>query len=187
MMGRSASGGLWKGKDMNWKELLQTEMEAAYKGTERLVSMVEDSQLGWKPATGQNWMTTGQLLKHISDACGMAIKGFVTGDWGLPEGMDLKDLKPEEMLLPAEKMPAVANVADALKLLAEDKKTGLDLLAQCREDDLANRPAPAPWDDREMVLGHRLLQMIYHLQIHKAQLFYYLKLQGKPVGTADLW
>jgi len=29
--------------------------------------------------------------------------------------------------------------------------------------------------------------MIQHLDRHKVQLFYYLKLQGKPVNTADLW
>jgi len=29
--------------------------------------------------------------------------------------------------------------------------------------------------------------MIQHLNQHKGQLFYYLKLQGKPVSTPDLW
>ena len=38
-----------------------------------------------------------------------------------------------------------------------------------------------------MRLGHRLLGMIGHLTQHKAQLFYYLKLQGKPVNTMHLW
>lgn len=47
--------------------------------------------------------------------------------------------------------------------------------------------APAPWDPTEMLLGHRLLQMVDHLKQHKAQLFYYLKPQGKPVNTAELW
>jgi len=38
-----------------------------------------------------------------------------------------------------------------------------------------------------MVLGHHLLQMVEHLNSHKSQLFYYLKMQGKPVNTGDLW
>jgi hypothetical protein len=38
-----------------------------------------------------------------------------------------------------------------------------------------------------MILGQRLLQMVAHLAQHKAQLFYYLKLQGKPVHTGHLW
>ncbi|MDE0394080.1 MAG: hypothetical protein OYK82_04805, partial [Gammaproteobacteria bacterium] len=29
--------------------------------------------------------------------------------------------------------------------------------------------------------------MIWHLAQHKGQLFYYLKLQGKPVNTMHLW
>jgi hypothetical protein len=29
--------------------------------------------------------------------------------------------------------------------------------------------------------------MLGHLTQHKGQLFYYLKLQGKPVNTGDLW
>jgi len=38
-----------------------------------------------------------------------------------------------------------------------------------------------------LLLGQRLLQMAYHLGSHKAQLFYYLKLQGVPVHTGHLW
>jgi hypothetical protein len=46
----------------------------------------------------------------------------------------------------------------------------------------------APWaPGREFVLGWHLLQMVRHLDLHKAQLFYYLKLQGESVNTGDLW
>jgi uncharacterized damage-inducible protein DinB len=78
-------------------------------------------------------------------------------------------------------------VAEAKRLLQRDRQLALDMLAACSEEDLAHKPAPAPWDPTEMVLGRRLLQMVDHLKQHKGQLFYYLKLQGKPVGTGDLW
>jgi hypothetical protein len=91
------------------------------------------------------------------------------------------------MLPPAEKLPTVGSVAEAKKLLAEDKQVALDMLAKCNEDKLANETASAPWDPTEMILGHRLLQMVGHLNQHKGQLFYYLKLQGKPVNTGHLW
>lgn len=39
----------------------------------------------------------------------------------------------------------------------------------------------------EMPLGVRMIQMVDHLKQHKGQLFYYLKLQGQPVKTGDLW
>lgn len=172
---------------MNWTELLKSEIEAAYSAAEKLIAKANDQMLGWKPSTGSNWMTTGQLLMHLSSSCGQPFKGFITGDWGFPEGVDPSKLPAEEMLPPAEKMPAVGTVAEAQKLLKEDKKAALDSLAKCSEHDLAQKPAPAPWEPAPMILGQRLLQMLDHLKAHKGQLFYYLKLQGKPVNTADYW
>jgi uncharacterized damage-inducible protein DinB len=172
---------------MNWTELLKAEIESAYKVTGALVALTDDSALAWKPATGTNWMTTGQLLKHLTESCGAVFKGFITGDWGLPEGMDINNLTPEQMLPPAEKLPTISSVAEAKSLLEKDRALALEMLATTTEDRLANQPAPAPWDPTAMVLGHRLLQMVDHLKQHKGQLFYYLKLQGKPVGTGNLW
>ena len=52
------------------------------------------------------------------------------------------------------------------------------------EESLANRATAVPWaPGQKYVLGRHLLQMGQHLNIHKAQLFYYLKLRGK---TLDL-
>jgi uncharacterized damage-inducible protein DinB len=175
------------GVHMNWKELLKSEVENAYGVTNNLIDMVDDDRLDWKPATGSNWMTTGQLLKHITDACGAAMRGFVTGDWGMPEDFDPSQLPPEEMLPPAEKLPTIGSVAEAKKLLAEDKQVALDMLAKCTEEDLSTKLVTAPWDPREQILGSRLLSMVGHLNQHKGQLFYYLKLQGKPVNTGHLW
>ncbi len=171
---------------MNWTTLLEKEIETAYRTTEKLFDQVSDDRLDWKPPSGSNWMTTGQLLKHITEACGSAFRGFVTGDWGLPDGTDLSDLSPEEMLPPAEAMAAVGGVAEAKQALGEDKRLALGMLAKLTAADL-EKPTTAPWDPNEMLLGHRLLQMVEHLKQHKAQLFYYLKLQGKPVNTGDLW
>ena len=53
--------------------------------------------------------------------------------------------------------------------------------------DLDTEIARAPWDTMEMPLAQRMLEMANHLQQHKGQLFYYLKLQGKPVDTMHLW
>ncbi|MEJ2543363.1 MAG: hypothetical protein P8Y99_04795, partial [Calditrichaceae bacterium] len=88
---------------MNWKELLKSEIESTYKLTAGLINLVDEDKLDWKPSPENNWMTTGQLLNHLTDACGMPIRGLITGDWGLPNGVNLTDLSPEEMLPPAEK------------------------------------------------------------------------------------
>jgi len=172
---------------MNWTELLRTEIETTYMVTNGLLDMVDNDDLDWKPSTGNNWMTTGQLLKHITTACGSCFKGFVTGDWGIPEGVDLVNVSPEEMLPPAERFPTIESVAETKRLLEEDKLVALDMLSKCSEDDLAHKAVTAPWNPTEIILGHRLLQMIDHLRQHKGQLFYYLKLQGKPVDTESLW
>jgi hypothetical protein len=91
---------------MNWTKLLKAETESAYAITEKLVAMVDEDALSWKPATGSNWMTTGQLLKHLTESCGGSFRAFIKGDWGLPEGVDIKDISPESMIPPAEAFPA---------------------------------------------------------------------------------
>ena len=172
---------------MKWTELLGAEVRSTYAVIEGLLGFVDDADLGWKPATGDNWMSMGQLLRHLADGCGAAFRAFVLHDWGLPDGRDMSELAAEEHLPPAEEMPAVASVAEARELLAKDRAATLEALERAGEERLASENAPAPWDKSEMVLGRRLLQMIEHEKQHKGQLFYYLKLLGKPVGTANLW
>jgi uncharacterized damage-inducible protein DinB len=172
---------------MNWTELLRTEMDSVYRAADGLMSRVDDDQLDWKPATGSNWMTTGQLLMHMTTACGSTVRGFITGDWGLPEGMSADDVHSAEMMPPAETMPTIGSVAEARELLAKDKEQALALIKEAGEDRLANEGTPAPWDPRPIPLGHRLLGMVEHLGNHRGQLYYYLKLQGRPVNTMTFY
>lgn len=173
---------------MNWTQFLKSELESAYSSTGKLLDKVDPESFGWKPATGANWMTVGQLLKHISAACGQGCRAFATGDWGLPPGKSWTDLAPEEMMPLAEKLPASHSMREVREELAVDKALALEAIDQAGEENLANRLVPAPWaPDKPVVLGMQLLKMIQHLERHKAQLFYYLKLQGKAVNTMDLW
>jgi uncharacterized damage-inducible protein DinB len=177
-----------RGIAMTWMQFLRDEIEVTYASTEKLLDKVDPNTLDWKPDHGCNWMTLGQLLRHISEACGAGIRAFVYGDWGLPEGVKIGDLTPEEMLPPAKKLPGIENVERARKLLSKDKAVALQTLTEVNEDQLENRRLAAPWAPGiELALGRHLFQMVQHLDRHKAQLFYYLKLQGKPVNTADLW
>jgi len=169
---------------MKWKKLLESEMEYAYMIVEKLMNLLEESDLDWKPSTGSNWMTTGQLLLHITESCGMCFQGFVTGDWGMPEEAEVNT---DEMLPTAEKMKTVGSLKEAIDLLKKDRDIAREMLAITTEEDLENKEAPAPWDPSKVNLGQRLLQMIGHLHSHRSQLFYYLKLQGKPVHTGHLW
>jgi len=170
---------------MTWKSLLEESMHYNYAVAENLIKMVADDELGWKPATGYNWLTVGQLLYHIPEACGFCCKGFVTGDWGLPADFDPSS--QPDMLPSAASMKSVGSVAEALERLAADKTVALEMLGSVSEEELENRIAPAPWDSMQFCLGRRMLEMVTHLQQHKGQLFYYLKLMGKDVNTMHLW
>ncbi len=173
---------------MNLTELLKDEIEMAYKSADGLMALVDDGMLDWKPGTGENWMTVGQLLMHLTSACGFCMKGMATGDWSLPDGTDISEMSEEEMLPSAEKLPAVESVAQARAMLADDKKLAIETVDGAGEEALANRDAAAPWAPEDSyALGRHLIQMVGHLSTHKSQLFYYLKLLGKPVNTGDLW
>jgi uncharacterized damage-inducible protein DinB len=173
---------------MKWTELLKSQVEDVYHATEGLMALVKQKDLAWKPETGSNWMTMGQLLLHITNACGFCMRGFVTGNWGMPEGVKYEECPQDEMLPPAEKMPAVKQVAKAKELLAGDKALALAMIDQAGERALATKKVAAPWNPGvKYELGLHLLHMVSHLSQHKGQLFYYLKLMGRPVHTGHLW
>jgi uncharacterized damage-inducible protein DinB len=173
---------------MTLTQVLLEEAEATYVVTERLFRRVADEELSWKPPTGKNWMTVGQLLMHCASfACGKAIQGFVKGDWGLPEGTAIEDLAAQDHVPPAAALPSVKSVEEALKLLAKDRDLALSCIAEAGEEELLARRFAAPWGGPEFSLFQHLLHVIAHLAQHKGQLFYYLKLIGRDLDTSDLW
>ena len=169
------------------KQVLLEETKKTYVVTENLFRKVDDNELNWKPNTGKNWMTLGQLLMHCADAgCGKAVKGFIKGDWGTAESGAVED--QDAVHLPqAEDLPYVDNVEQAIKILEDDKALALRCVSDAKEEDLLSKRLIAPWGGLEMSLFQHLLMMIAHLAQHKGQLFYYLKLMGKEVDSSDLW
>jgi len=175
---------------MNWKEMLRTRADEVYHAAKGLIAMCDESKLDWKPESGTNWLTTGQLLRHIASACGLTAKGFATGEWDMAGyGIDpsWKPANEQDMLPPAEAHMSVESLADAQKRLEDDKAEFLSALEGLDEDRLNNERSTAPWGGPESPLGSHMASCITHLETHKNQLFYYLKLQGKPVNTMHLW
>ncbi len=150
-----------------------------YQATAGLMRLVPEDKLGWRPSDANNWMTTGQLLAHLTNATGVCMNGFITGQW--PE------MPGEEMLPQTEKMPSVSSVAEALEKLDEDRSLTANLLAELSEDDFRGRMVPAPWNPTPLPLWAQLLQMVEHQINHKAMLFAYLKLLGIEVNTGHLY
>lgn len=171
---------------MNWTQMLRAQMEDAYRCADGLMALVDDDALGWKPAGGENWMTTGQLLEHMDMACGWCCRGFVTGEWGMP-GAAGGEAPPDDMLPSAQQMPSAESVAAARGKLAADREVAFAMLAEAGENDLAKKSTTAPWNPTPRLLGVQFMECVKHLDSHRHQLFYYLKLLGKPVNTMHLW
>jgi len=170
------------------KQVLLEETENAYAVTEKLFRKVDDSELNWKPLTGKNWMTLGQLLMHCAnDAYGKGVQGFIKGDWGSAGGEEPADQNANHHFPMAEDLPYVDTVEQAIKLLTDDKVLALSCINDVEESDLLSKRIIAPWGVVEMSLFQQLLIMMAHLAQHKGQLFYYLKLMGKEVDSGDLW
>jgi len=165
---------------MDFTALLISEVEHAYRPFNGLLNLVDDENLDWQPATGLNWMTMGQLLYHLGDACGVCMQAFEANDWSaiMPEGATP---------MTAHELPAVDSVAQARERLSADKARALATIAKAGEPRLVNELVAAPWNPQSAPLAQQLLMMVNHLTQHKDQLFYYLKLQGHPVNTMHLY
>ena len=70
---------------MNWSQLLESQVESAYRAADGLMRLVDEGSLGWRPTGGKNWMTTGQLLEHIEEAEAAAHRADTTVSVRLPD------------------------------------------------------------------------------------------------------
>ena len=174
---------------MNVSEILKKQVEETYRATLGLVDLVDADQLDWKPTTGDNWMTTGQLLHHLETACGALAGCFVTGDWSVLAQLEPPEAErdPETGMLPASAMQTCTDVAACRAAIEADRAKALAAIDEAGEERLVNEESTAPWSPTPRTLGYNLFECVQHLGSHKAQLFYYLKLQGKPVHTGSLW
>ena len=135
---------------MNVSEILKKQVEETYNATLGLVDQVDADQLDWKPATGDNWMTTGQLLRHLETACGMIAGCFVTGDWSVLAQFEADESKrdPETGMLPASEMQTCTDVAACRAAIEADKAKALAAIDEAGEERLVNEESAAPWNPR---------------------------------------
>jgi uncharacterized damage-inducible protein DinB len=170
------------------KQILIEEAEQAYNVTEKLFRKVTDNELQWKPEAGKNWMNISQVMMHIVNVgCGKAIRAVIIGKWSVPKSVDADGKETKMYLLPAEKQPSIESVKKALEMLEEDRKLTLQSINDVEESRMVSNRFTAPWGGSEATLFQHIRLMITHLNQHKGQLFYYLKLMGKDVNTGDLW
>jgi uncharacterized damage-inducible protein DinB len=169
---------------VRWTSILEREIRYTYDAADCLMKMVDEAQMDWKPpvpegAQTTGWMTMGQLLQHMTDACGACCKAFATNDWSFMGPPPAEGASPPPM-------PSASSVAAARAALAKDRALALATIRAAGDERMENEKVTAPWGI-EGTLGEQLLDMVKHLGQHKGQLFYYLKLLGKPVHTGHLW
>ena len=149
---------------MSWTESLRMDIEDVYRATEHLLGFVDEESLDWKPGTGNNWMSMGQLMLHLATVCGPGFRGFVTGDWGLPKGVTAEEKASEDIATQAVEFDSISGVKETRKLLTADKELALRMVQEASEQNLASRMVRAPWAPVDMLLGYALLQMTGHLK-----------------------
>ncbi|MGO8792481.1 MAG: DinB family protein [Terriglobia bacterium] len=142
---------------------------------EKLIGMVPADKLNWKP--GPTFMSTGQVLAHLSDGLGGGLETTLSGKWPSMEEMDAG--------MKLENMPS-CGVQEALSKLAKDKATLRSILDGISEDDFTSRMVSVPWG---WTAKFEIMSMGFlgHFNNHKMQLFTYLKLLGLPVNTETLY
>ena len=158
---------------MKKEEYIQYVIDA-FRPAETLIKMVPDDRLDWKP--GEGFMTVGQLIGHLGEGVGDALRKTLHGDWPAPEATE-GSMK--------HSMPA-CNVDEALDKLKTDVIILEETLSGISEEDFQNLIVSVPWGWKAKT--ERLsLQFLEHFFHHKMQLFMYLKMMGFPVNTETLY
>lgn len=161
-------------------ESVREKILEAIERTEHLVSMTPADRLAWHPDAAANQTTPidlGHLLGHLlSCVAGFCAALHAAFPNELREMEELRGFAVDHSCAPEE-----ARVR--IEIYARHIAKGLAL---CTDDDLGRKIRTVFVPEGETLLTI-LLGNFEHLTNHKYQLFFYLKLLGVKVGTADLY
>jgi hypothetical protein len=159
---------------MTKNDFTQLVMES-FRPAEKLIGMVPADKLDWRP--GPTFLSTGQVLCHLSDGVGGGLEMLVNNKWPSMEEM--------ESGMKLENMPA-CGVQEALSKMEKDKTILRKTLDGMSEEDFTNRVFSVPWGWKAK-MEIMSINFLGHFNNHKMQLFMYLKLLGLPVNTESLY
>jgi hypothetical protein len=155
--------------------LLLAKIEQQIELTIALTARVPVERLEWRPAP--NAFQLNQLLGHLLEACaGFCAALYRARPQSLAHFARLRDLPVNH---PCEPMEAAARLRDYRDHIREG-------FAALTDADLARR-LPTLFVPAGEALLMILLNNLEHFINHKHQLFFYLKLLGVEVGTAQLY
>ncbi len=163
------------------KEDLAEFAEQTHKISARLMALVPEENLNWRPSEVGNWWTMGQLLYHLSYSTGGFVRGVFKGQWPEEDGTEPSG---------GEELYSVSSVADALEKLEANRALTAELLAELPDEEFRNRLVCGP-RLCEPDHPHPLRKILHHWVLHQAKhqtiLFAYLKLLGVSFGPEDLY
>lgn len=144
--------------------------------TERLVHRIPAAALDWTPPYPRA-MTTVVLLGHLLDClAGFCAVLAAAEPFRLEHFANLRTLRVNHSCPPAEAIDRIGHYRAYLQ-------EGFALLS----DDALARKLPTVFVKEGETVLTLLLGNLEHLINHKFQLFLYLKLQGVPLATEDLY
>jgi hypothetical protein len=155
--------------------LLLVKIEQQIELAARLVALAPADKLEWQPAPDA--FQLGNLLGHLLEACaGFCAALYKFNPQELAHFTRLRDLPVNHG---CDAREATERLRDYLKHLREG-------FATLNDSDLARR-VPTVFAPAGEALLTILLANLEHFINHKHQLFFYLKLLGVEVGTAQLY
>lgn len=156
---------------------LQTKAHHVIERTTHLIELVPAKKLDWKPAAKGVYSDLGHILGHLLDCmaglCSVFHRAFPKE---LAELSTRKELPVNHSCTPQEALHRFAEYAGYI-----DRGFAL-----CTDMDLS-RTLPSAFRPQGSPMLSLLLNNLEHLISHRYQLFFYLKLSGIAVGTADIY
>lgn len=160
--------------------LLLEKIREQIERTRHLLAYVPEDRLAWRPPTppgAPEMRPLGNLIGHLLDClAGFCAALYAAQPERLAHFMALRE-RPVNDVCPPEQ--AARRIDEYLKCIEE----GFSVVSA---DDLLRR-IPTVFVPHGEPLFTLLLGNLEHLINHKMQLFFYLRLLGAPVVTADLY
>lgn len=157
------------------REEFLNEYRQEIKCLQSLFAKAKATDLNYRPRS--DMMSTGQVIHHLAEGVGETLKMTVNNSWpNMPNGG----------MLTLEQMPTIPSIDAAIAMLNKDGAATSDYLSTIPEEQFANNVYGTPWGAQGK-LWRLALHYLQHMQMHKMQLFQYLRIQGLPINTMDLY
>lgn len=159
---------------MTRKEFL-AECDGELKPIQHLIRKAASTDLNWRPR--DDMMSTGQVMYHLSEGIAEGLRCLQTGQWPFSQ---------DTMLPTLDQIKTVASAEEALSALEKDRVEIEKLLDQLTDQEFATKHVDTPWG-MSGSFWRVAFSFVEHWKMHKMQLFLYLRIQGLPLNTADLY